>query len=50
MLNVVLPWFLALVIVAVMAVVFRCWGEEGPRNDEPPDAGEDGRLPALAAA
>ncbi len=43
MLNVVLPWIIAFVIVAVLAVVFRFWGEEHPRSDDPPDTGEDSR-------
>lgn len=48
MLNVVLPWIIALVIVAVLAVVFRFWGEEHPRSDDPPDTGgEEPHLPPV---
>jgi hypothetical protein len=45
---VVLPWIVALVIVAVMAVVFRFWGEDGPRSDDPPDSGDESARAALA--
>ena len=47
-LNVVLPWILSAVIVAVVAVVCR-FAEEGPRSDDPPDTGEEPELLPIAA-
>lgn len=47
-LNVVLPWIATLVIVAVVAVACR-FAEDHPRRDEPPDTGEDDRVPGLLA-
>jgi len=44
-----LPWIIALVIALIVAVVCR-FIEEGPRQDEPPDTGEDGRAASPAAA
>jgi hypothetical protein len=35
-----LPWLAAVLIVAVVAVACR-FIEEGPRNDEPPDSGDE---------
>ena len=44
-----LPWILAFVILVVLPVALR-FAEDRPRNDDPPDSDEDGRLPALATA
>jgi hypothetical protein len=35
-----LPWIIALAVVAVVAVACR-FAEEHPRNDEPPDSGDE---------
>lgn len=49
-LSSLLPWILAVVIVAVVAVACR-FAEEHPRSGDPPDSGEeDGRDPLPAAA
>ena len=48
-LNVVLPWIAAVVIIAVMAVVFRFFADDNPRSDDPPDTGGE-PVTALALA
>ena len=47
--NVVLPWILALVILVVLPIALALFAEDGPRSDDPPDAGEEPELLPLAA-
>lgn len=42
-----LPWLIALV---VLPVILRLFAEDGPRNEEPPDAGAGDQDPDLPLA
>ena len=35
------PWILAVVILVVLPVALMLWADDHPRNDDPPDPGEE---------